>query len=1841
MNSTLRDAQAPSHRECLLPSVARTPSVTQITPAKKITFLKRGDPQFAGVRLAVDQRAFKSFGALMDELSQRMPLSFGVRSVTTPRGLHGLSALEQLKDGGCYLCSDKKTPKTPSGPGWTQGRNLFAQQSRDFESRSEAPGTSSSCKGPKAPRRIMLIKNGDPRLQQTVVLSHRNTRNLTAFLSKASDLLHFPVKQVYTTNGEKVDSWKGLLHSPSVLVCAGYESFKPLAMEDARRYGIETLSGQTTRSKTGSWGPKAKQSVIHSRPRSGSRPRRFSLLSEKSGLSDPPVSLHHTQMGPAPDRHPQDTPAQLGPLVASDDVEKKVCMNQDGSLSIEMKVRFHLLGEDALLWSRRVRRASVLTAASGEVPVLGEVDSLHCVCESHLGGSSEPGAQRLGPCEAGCEKALGRGQWQPGSSYEIWMNPLYSAQEEEMASQRRSRLTQHSHSRKLWNQRVTGRKRSSKDSVSPDSSDRPPKDSEPNSSCGSRSPEGSVGSCDLHVASGAVSQREAGREAGGMSRTSKGPGAQGTGQDREPHSCLKPQSQDMAGAPCGSSGSAGSHEESSEREKQHQGCLSKTRVMTASWSKATQREGPSPPAVSPLSLRNKDSQAEESRQGSRYPEAKGMSGVRSPLVSDHSGSGDTAESCSLPSACASVPGRRRKQKDRAKAVSSPSISSHSQGAWIGHLRQRPNLRDIHCQLDSAVPRQVPGPPSRGRACPDSPASHLSGSSPGARNQAFQDAGPPSSASLHSQDAQGVSSALMTPVSNSDCASNFNPPYSPSTEIEGHSEFRACSPAFSPSNTSDLLSSPADGLDKKGGGDLLKPSWTLVLPVGESEGGMPEAHRSCCCSPISTSLFDGTPGEKTQSLQTYQTSGRSSSPGTGWGTGRMLQGKAVGGGESLEEQEDGRMALGALPRASPDTVVREWLSNIPEEPIPMKCETVDESIVVVGEDPEGPKEDPADKHSLKGLGEPVPTRQLSHEGAASEKAESDRAFPVTGDAHPTSGEGLPCSGVSETPKEAESNKGMAVDYGVGQRVLPHKVSASIQIMKVLMGSKQGRPSSLPEVSSTVGRRLSHSARALITCLAELHFFDEDFGSPTDKVRFRDSSQYQELLSTFQSLWPGCGLRQSELDSGLWDLGWCQALPGLGSHVMPEDFTPTSSSGVDVGSGSGGSGEGSGPCAMDSTLVPEGIELPLKIPSQRPDSRTSKNQDDPENQQPIGSTTSSDSQERVCATRKDKAERNSGEQVLGSNLDQVVENTIQKEEVQLEKIEEEKEIAELQGEGVQGSPGEGRVMGQEFSEADSDNGEGTQENNSVQEEEAGGDPASSTLCHPGTREKPPEPPESLSRRDSDASESQSSPSNEPGLEKLLKTAEIGHEQTQARYSQGSGEKSSSTACRVSPDPDPLWVSKLLKRMEKAFMAHLTSATGELRARWSLQSNYLLDQMVAELQQDVGQRLQASTEKEVLKIQSRAGGRTLGLERETLRWEMSLQTEQRRRRLQGLRNLSAFSEQAQSQGPLSFPVEDVPTLHGALGTWLVGEAEGEEFCPCEACMRKKMIPTSPKDTMGAPSAPIKKAFDLQHILQKKKGGCANGEGAEAVPEKRGMELLQGDTSGTGTIQGSNGGLELGLGQDPGTEEGGEDESSQTLDGDGDPQVREDDEVEEGSGEKEENSEMGSGAEGSLEGEASGGGDQSPEGQNDSAVTTEGERNPESGGGGGGEKESSSQVVWDQGQQGETSGNSRPDQEGKPALLSTPSRDAPCQRSDSKAGLASSSTFSLGNCSQLSQKGSEEKPSNRDMRSIEDESKGVPSPERKGTSPESSTSEQEGVPFVPSTPEQEIGLASDDLDF
>ncbi|KAG3294265.1 RP1 like 1, transcript variant X3 [Ictidomys tridecemlineatus] len=1857
MSSSPRDTQGPSHRQGLLPSV------THVPPAKKITFLKRGDARFAGVRLAVHQRSFKTFSALMDELSQRVPLSFGVRSVTTPRGLHGLSALEQLQDGGCYLCSDRKPPKTPSGPGQLRGRSPSALQSRDLDGGREVSGTSSSWKGPRAPRRITLVKNRDPRFQETVVLSHRNTRSLAAFLSKASDLLRFPVRQIYTPSGKKVDSLQALLRGPSTLVCAGNEAFRPPALESAQKNKTETLSGMTSRNKHSCWGPKAKQSVIHLRSTASSRPPQFSL----SGLRDPSASLHG-----APHRHPQDT---SGPLLAGDNVEKKVCMNEDGSLSVEMKVRLHLLGEETLLWSHRAGRAGTLTAASGEGPVLGEGSPLCCRWGGHPWGFSESGAQRPGPCEAGPQGAFDGGQ-QPRPSFEIWRNPLYVPQGEGAAPWRRSGLAQLSQCRGRWSRGARNRERRSRDSGSPSSSAGHGEGSEPDS-CSPRTPEGGVGSDSPCPASTAASQCGDEREAGEGSC----PGEAELGGQGQ-HGCPGPGIPGAKGALSDSLASTGPREESSKWDGQHEGCLSPVRVRT-SQEKGSQGSRTDDPTRSLSPLSDGDSQAEQCEQGTTHQQATEGPVAGPPLALGRSHSWDAEGGC--PGLLAHAPAQlgRRKRQSPSSAVSSPGTAGVVQR---GRARRCHHCRDTHCLPDSPTALQMP------RTGPGGPGPQLSQNSPSTRKQASRDLGPSVPGSLDSQDLPEASSASTTLLSNSDCAA----------ELAGDTEGKVCSPE--PLQGGGSLGDQAE--------DTLEPSLPLALPVGCPEGEEPGAHKSCCCPQIGSSPVQGKTSDPAQAAwgpfseacwvcrgycptpprgrpcsRKHPTSSSSTSsdhqraddggpsrsrlgdeklqvesglsPGPesgtvgatvmvagrnspGSGPKRVLLGTSSGNGGGLEEpREDGTMTPHDLPHSSPDAMVREWLDNIPEEPLHVKHEMVAEATSVVSNIPEGPREDPEGDHSLSSTGEQAQAGRQALEGGTHEP---DRTPPGTGDAGSKPGDhshqGTAPGQASQAASEARVGEGATVGPGMSPCVLPGRDSASMQIMKALMGSKHGRPSSLPEVSSAEARRLRRLAGDLIACLARLHFFDEDLGSPAGKVRPTHSARYQELLNISQTLWPGCGLGRDMLDLSLGDLTSLQAPP------VTDNFTPTSSSGVDVSSGSGGSGEGSVPCATDGALVSERTELPLEI-SQRPDSRTSGHLEDLGTRQPSGLPAAPSSQVCACAASGEGG-GGPGEQMLGDGLEPsgkgpegFVGNTLQEAEAQSEETEETESPPEEGLEEV-GLLGEAGVSGEE-----SPGGEGTLGDPGVPGEEAGGDSASAGLCPPGSAEEPAECPRS--ERDSHASESQTGPTSKSSLEELSRADALGCEPAPARFTPGTGESSASAAHRVFLEPDPAWVSKLLRKIEKAFMKHLATATAELRARWDLQDDPLLDQMVAELEQDMGLRLQESTNRELQKIESRTGRMALGPPREVIRGQASLQTEQRRRRLQGLHNLLAFSEQTYARALHSLTLEDRPTLHEALGDLPCGETEEDEFCPCEACIRKKVAPVPPKDTPGASSAPIKKAFDLQQILQnlqKKKEGGTDGEAEERVPEGTGTELPRDIPARAGSVQD--------LGPTVGQEREGE--GSQRPSRDEDAQLEEAEEAgyQETAGDAEAgraHGHHGSTAEeaqqleraetekeGAL-GEHSGEGDASEAagGPGDLVDAIEaqeagGGRRLESTGGSQGEEEDGPLASPGQGQRREASENSVTDQEVTPPSPA-PSEDTPHPEPDPQTHDRSSRTFTLGNCSLVSQKGSEEVQAGGEPGDTGAESE--PPAQEKVTSmyPESSTSEREEPPSDPETLEQGSG--------
>ncbi|KAI5618934.1 retinitis pigmentosa 1-like 1 protein isoform X1 [Silurus asotus] len=384
--------------------------------------------------MPIHKRSFKCFGALLDDLSQKMPLPFGVRTITTPRGTHAIQSLEQLQDGACYLCSDRHYVKPidmeVAGKRPAVWHHSYPLNPRRKPSRPDEPPTEYSAHHYyRQPKKIVLVKNSDPAVRRSIILNRKRARSLRVFMDEISELMQCHVRKLYTLEGRKIDSTQSLMQCPSVLVCVGREPFKPQLLENLRKNSEEKLPGIGARShssiyseghdskKNVNFGLEAKKSVIHPRSDSSNKSTRFSLSSGKSYANG--SGMTSGQPG-----------CVTKEVVMKDDVEKRVLINKDGSLSVEMKVRFRLVNDETLQWSTEIKK---LPTSTNECNPLEETDP-HSHCLQNKAVYSEPesnaecGAEeacsskchQMDCMESYCQNCCNHSQ-----GYDIWKNPLH------------------------------------------------------------------------------------------------------------------------------------------------------------------------------------------------------------------------------------------------------------------------------------------------------------------------------------------------------------------------------------------------------------------------------------------------------------------------------------------------------------------------------------------------------------------------------------------------------------------------------------------------------------------------------------------------------------------------------------------------------------------------------------------------------------------------------------------------------------------------------------------------------------------------------------------------------------------------------------------------------------------------------------------------------------------------------------------------------------------------------------------------------------------------------------------------------------------------------------------------------------------------------------------------------------------------------------------------------------------------------------------------------------------------------------------------------------------------
>ncbi|XP_068932070.1 retinitis pigmentosa 1-like 1 protein [Petaurus breviceps papuanus] len=2025
MNYALDNSPSQNHHEHVLPLVARTTTITQVPPAKTITFFKKGDPRFGGVRMVVNQRMFKSFNALMDELSHHIPLSFGVRTITTPQGVHCVNSLEQLEDGGCYICSDKNPSKALGGsyrqPPRSSSSGYLTQRISNTEDWQETP----TWQGHKAPKKLTLVKNGDNGFRRSLILSPKNTQSLKAFLNDASEVLHFPVNHLYNPDGSKVESLQSLLQGPSIVVCAGQEPFRPMVVENSRRRLPEKLPGLTSKKRNAAnWELKAKKSVIHSRSESSNRSRQLSLTSEKSYLNGSRASMRSGSPVPTTNTNAPEKFAGLIPFGTNDDIEKKVHVNKDGSLSVEMKVRFRLLNEEMLQWSTHVSKAAHLRAANGDDLGLSGVPLFHPPRENNVQRSSGIDTF-LCPDEAnsqGLEEASYQGCQQPQPKYEIWKNPVYVSQEHGAAPGRSSWITQSPCSGASLFRQAIHQTKMSGDSLCTTSGGEPLECSAPGSSCYSGTLESRVQCSDKHQASGQrnLTTAASGDDEGEQEYTPTGKNSKSYGGGPDSHrkrsqktqgiktdgkwppdeegneacslDCLEDEAPDAAEDVSASSICSRCREKrmyvtdgcGSPRQEEGKATIahyaSSLGMAYGPSRQVTPQESSGCSLVGLSSLKNKVLEAEEDEHSRVIQDTSSGSVWRMPRATGNGEFSDLEWNCMPHSSCPSV-------CSGSKGWGSPrSDGSHSSRVYEGSKSSQPPMKDsgdrgtsyiLEGSPESSLPRSLYSPLLLEKPRAGSQTPIFSRSLSEAKQQTTRGPGSSTSSPHYLEHLSQLSDASLARDNNPDqkklenisnsshsdpnsleetrgamkaSVSSLEPRSSKTSDFQGTVESRdektledharvslelkikepqmeepnACRSSCSSqskeaqpySTYSDKLQVlPAKGKnDSKGPGSQAGSVASRCLPTPPR--GMPHMEESVSGNGgWSANLGGGgsweekanlnvsgpiTPGSR--SVTTSQTVKRAKKGGPISGHGRKMPRKISREGKSQEEKKNLSKPEGSpgmipsdLPSTSPEEVVHEWLSKIPEESILMSYEMQDDSL---GAAVRAPEEEPAVKCSPEVPREMAPAQDHDPDKEDSGGAPLDENTRV--DVASPKARGSPAKEQSSSTLAtvAEGSPGECASLGVKTNLsemkdLPSTLYSSVQIMKTLLSSKQSpklsRFNSLPEVSQTMGRKLSHSAHVLITCLASLHFFDEDLMTVTNQLTYMNSPKYQELLSIFQALW------NTEEPSS-------KALPSLKSQTPATgDFTPTSSSGVDVSSGSAGSGEGSVAGVVDCAPFPEKMEdSKLK----RRDSITCHDDIDPvttvkvENERSLSNdqlkmeaqSTEGDEEGRRAhdVTSKDEANESTKEQMLENSTRVVDEDEIKEVGIEEEKIlGTEMQEAETQDEGMEAEKIEEEEKQAEDTKDEKVFVEKMQEEEGIQEEEASKKCDSTDPCPPVSAEEPIEQVSNTNKDDSNSDNAHDGQELELHLKEVTEGVAVAGEQSVVNTTAGAGGKRASIVQNKSPDPDPLWVLRLLKKIEKEFMTHYVNAMSEFKVRWNLQNNEMLDQMIIELKNEVNQRIQKSIEKELRKIQSRAGKKLPKPPKEAFKWETSLQTEQRRRRLKGMHNHSAFTEQNKMPGKrnLSLAFTDVMASSGTLADDL-RELEGEkEYCPCDTCIRKKMTTLSLKNTAPATEAPLRKAFDLQQILLKKKEEQLNEEAAELAAEQRESKALQREHTGdeamdegeprlasSSCVDGADAGEENHRsGKDRESElheeeqetnygetmTRGEEEADLQKSEEGDKEGKAESDSEDEDKKRDEGESVGDGSEkketepvseygANSEGEATENGDRCSEASDDDEelqatkplspeAEIENQTESQMGVGSQGDQESNCQESPGEIQSGERSKECDPDQEMSDGSLGT-DRVPEVLRSSQPNKEALSSNSSTANCSQTSQRGSEKEDSNADCQeseSLEAEPSRETNSEDKALTmyPEDSPSEQDGMSSCSSTSERQ----------
>uniref|UniRef100_A0A8C9LC18 Doublecortin like kinase 2 n=1 Tax=Pavo cristatus TaxID=9049 RepID=A0A8C9LC18_PAVCR len=211
-----RAGPRPAHSaHCSLYRTRTLQALSSEKKARKARFYRNGDKYFKGLVYAISSDRFRSFDALLAELtrslSDNVNLPQGVRTIYTIDGSKKLSSLDELLEGESYVCASnepyRKVDYTKNvNPNWCV--NIRTGSTRSLTSLSSTKSEVKESKDFIKPKLVTVIRSGvKPRKAVRILLNKKTAHSFEQVLTDITEAIKLDsgvVKRLCTLDGKQI-----------------------------------------------------------------------------------------------------------------------------------------------------------------------------------------------------------------------------------------------------------------------------------------------------------------------------------------------------------------------------------------------------------------------------------------------------------------------------------------------------------------------------------------------------------------------------------------------------------------------------------------------------------------------------------------------------------------------------------------------------------------------------------------------------------------------------------------------------------------------------------------------------------------------------------------------------------------------------------------------------------------------------------------------------------------------------------------------------------------------------------------------------------------------------------------------------------------------------------------------------------------------------------------------------------------------------------------------------------------------------------------------------------------------------------------------------------------------------------------------------------------------------------------------------------------------------------------------------------------------------------------------------------------------------------------------------